>query len=91
MLTLPILAGAVADCASVKQAGLVSLLEQCQVLTEQLLGDSKPHWDYETLTVDGLEIELPLLRFDEAAVARLRFHVWRDNMSLGFAGPVAGQ
>jgi hypothetical protein len=90
MLTLPILAGAASDCASVKQAGIEYLLQQCLILTEQLLRDAEPHWDVETLTVDELELKLPLLQFDEAAVARLRLHLWRDNMSLGIAGALAG-
>jgi hypothetical protein len=88
MLTLPILAGAATDCASIEQAGLECLLQRCLVLTEDLLKEASPRWDVETLKIGELELELPLLRFDEAAVARMRLHLWRGNLSLGIAGPL---
>lgn len=83
LLALPILAGATAECVAVGQCGIEHLLQQCQMLTAKLVHDAKPRWDHETLVVDELQIQLPLLHFDQAAVARLRSYVWRDNMSLG--------
>ncbi|MBK9165895.1 MAG: hypothetical protein IPM24_00345 [Bryobacterales bacterium] len=84
MISLAVLAGAVADCSETDQLDVRSVLNACEGIRHQLIQAAKLNWKHEHLRVGNLvDLELPLLNFDHKAVADMRYRVWRNHGALG--------
>ena len=82
LFSLGLLAGAVADCIESLTPSLPHLLTCYEELRSVLLKETQPRWERDVLSVGDLTLEIPLLRFDERAIDRLRRTFWRKHKLL---------
>ena len=72
LVSLPLLARAVEDCVNAGSKTLPAIIDRCRGMRRDIVQRSNAYTDLETLVVKNWRFEIPLLKFDPAALAMLR-------------------